>query len=174
MPLTIPDQAPRCQYIRPNGTRCGSPALRRKPFCYYHYRASSPPPITCEITPLETADGIQQAITNVLQALQSGHIDPKIATITLYGLQTASSNLKRTNPQPAWDDVTTELPILEQEAWHRNIAVNDAKEAETAKLLYQAREQREEIERKLAEKKKEDEMKISDQQLDQMARRFTR
>src|SRR5690349_283433 len=49
----------------------------------------------------------------------------------LYGLQTASSNLKRTNPQPAWDEVETELGPLDQEAWHKNIAV------ETAQRLFE-------------------------------------
>lgn len=175
MSLTTPDSAPRCQYIRANGTRCGSPALRRRPFCYYHYRASSPPPMTCEIAPLETADGIQQSITNVLQALQCGHMDPKTAVIMLYGLQTASANLKRCNSQPAWEEVTTELPIQEQEAWHRNIAVNDAIDAETAKLLARARDDREERARAVAEKQAEQKQnsQMSDQELDRMAHRLT-
>jgi hypothetical protein len=27
-----------CRYIRANGTRCGSPALREQPLCYFHTR----------------------------------------------------------------------------------------------------------------------------------------
>jgi len=28
--------APRCRHIKVNGTQCGSPALRKKNFCFYH------------------------------------------------------------------------------------------------------------------------------------------
>ena len=31
----------RCQHIKGNGTQCGSPALRKEAFCYYH-RESRP------------------------------------------------------------------------------------------------------------------------------------
>jgi hypothetical protein len=112
--------------VRTNGVRCGSPSLRNRIFCYYHYKASCPPPVSCEITPVETADGIQIAIGNVLQALDNDKIEVKKAIAMLYGLQTASSNLKRTNPQPAWDEVETELGPLDQHAWHKNIAVATA------------------------------------------------
>jgi hypothetical protein len=27
-----------CQHIKTNGIRCGSPAMRRSPFCYFHKR----------------------------------------------------------------------------------------------------------------------------------------
>jgi hypothetical protein len=112
--------------VRTNGVRCGSPALKQRVFCYYHFKASCPPPVSCEITPVETADGIQIAIGNVLQALDNDRIDIKKAVAMLYGLQTASSNLKRTNPQPSWDEVETEMPSFEQEVWHKNIATENA------------------------------------------------
>ena len=127
--MPIPPHIPRCQYVRTNGVRCGSPSLRNRVFCYYHFKASCPPPVSCEITPVETADGIQIAIGNVLQALDNDRIDIKKAVAMLYGLQTASSNLKRTNPQPAWDEVETEMPSFEQEVWHKNIAVENAQRA---------------------------------------------
>jgi hypothetical protein len=112
--------------VRTNGVRCGSPSLRKRTFCYYHFKASCPPPVSCEITPVETADGIQIAIGNVLQALDNNKIEVKRAIAMLYGLQTASSNLKHTNPQPNWDEVETELGPHEQEAWHKNIATTAA------------------------------------------------
>jgi hypothetical protein len=63
------------------------------------YLSERRPPVSCEITPVETADGIQIAIGNVLQALDNDKIDVKKAIAMLYGLQTANSNLKRTNPE---------------------------------------------------------------------------
>jgi hypothetical protein len=176
--MPIPNHIPRCQYVRTNGTRCGSPALRKRVFCYYHYKASCPPPISCEITPVETADGIQIAIGNVLQALENDRIDVKKAIAMLYGLQTASSNLKYTNPQPHWEDVETELGPDEQEIWHKKIAVEEAKDLQMAEIkanLKLAREEREDIEDRLRQKKAEEAaLKESTKVLDHMVLQMTR
>jgi hypothetical protein len=37
MPLIIPN-VPRCQHLKVNGIQCGSPALRRNRFCFFHKR----------------------------------------------------------------------------------------------------------------------------------------
>jgi hypothetical protein len=34
--------APRCQHIRMNGRRCGSPALRGENYCYFHDTINNP------------------------------------------------------------------------------------------------------------------------------------
>src|SRR5258706_5281167 len=36
--LTLAARAPRCCHIRPNGLRCGSPALRRNVYCFFPYK----------------------------------------------------------------------------------------------------------------------------------------
>ena len=33
-----PNSIPRCEHIKINGTQCGSPALRRNHFCFFHKR----------------------------------------------------------------------------------------------------------------------------------------
>jgi hypothetical protein len=33
---SYPVEIRRCRHIRTNGTQCGSPALKKKRFCYYH------------------------------------------------------------------------------------------------------------------------------------------
>ncbi len=35
----LPRGVARCQHIKVNGTRCDSPALKGKAFCYFHYRS---------------------------------------------------------------------------------------------------------------------------------------
>ena len=169
--MPIPAHIPRCQYVRTNGVRCGSPALKKRVFCYYHFKAAYPPPVSCEITPVETADGIQIAIGNVLQALDNDKIDVKKAIAMLYGLQTASSNLKRTNPQPAWDEVETEMPSFEQEVWHKNIATTQAQI-----LLEQDVKQRAKEDRQRREQEKADEAfaaSLTPDKLDRMAYEVT-
>ncbi|MDP9263501.1 MAG: hypothetical protein M3O85_04165 [Acidobacteriota bacterium] len=94
-------QARRCMHVRANGVRCGSPAMRQNAFCFFHDRLYNLP--AEESFPfLEDAASIQMAIMQVLDGLRRGKLEPKVANSLLFGLQTASSNLKRAldNLQP--------------------------------------------------------------------------
>jgi hypothetical protein len=106
----------RCHHIKVNGTQCGSPALRRNRFCYFHKlyqdqriklsadRASRGVP-TFILPVLEDANSIQIALMQVMQLLVSQQIDHKTASLLLYALQTASNNLRLTNFKPDSRDV---------------------------------------------------------------------
>ena len=101
------EDVPRCQHVKVNGTQCGSPALRRRRHCYFHYRMLDgkkrfaaegrvrPRPVF-SMCLLEDANSVQVAIMQVLQLLGSGQMDYKMAGLMLYGLQTASGNLRNT------------------------------------------------------------------------------
>ncbi len=105
--------APRCRHIKVNGTQCGSPALRHKNFCFYHQH-DRPVKVECysegpyasgEIAlPLfEDAHSVQAVIRQVVQMVLQKRLDRKTASLLLYALQIASSNLKRMElekPQP--------------------------------------------------------------------------
>ena len=109
---SYPSSIPRCQHLKVNGTQCGSPALRRNPFCYFHKtwhetrivlnanrarrgRAALDLPV------LEDANSVQVSLMHVMRLILTGQIDPKTAGLLLYALQTASSNLSRINFEPA-------------------------------------------------------------------------
>ncbi|GAC1647316.1 MAG: hypothetical protein NVS9B15_05810 [Acidobacteriaceae bacterium] len=96
--------SPRCQHVRTNGTRCGSPAMRRRKFCYFHEKLRTQP-ATILIPTLEDANAIQMAIQQFVQAVLNGTLEHKTASLALYGLQTASSNLAHTDFEPAEEDV---------------------------------------------------------------------
>jgi hypothetical protein len=98
------NEVPRCQHVKVNGTQCGSPALRRKRFCYFHdnYRQTQArlmeqqSKISMGNFPLlEDANSVQVAVMHVIHMLGSAKIDTKVAGLMLYALQTASSNMKR-------------------------------------------------------------------------------
>jgi hypothetical protein len=98
------NEVPRCQHIKVNGTQCGSPALRRKRFCYFHdnYRETQARLLAEQskicmgnFPLLEDANSVQVAVMHVIHLLGSGKIDNKMAGLMLYALQTASSNMKR-------------------------------------------------------------------------------
>lgn len=107
-------QAPRCMHVRANGIRCGSPAMRENAFCYFHDSLYNRP--ADESFPfLEDATSIQMAIMQVLDGLRRGKLDRGVANSLLFGLQTASANLKRgdANLQPSAWKVVTDDPVAE-------------------------------------------------------------
>ena len=116
-----------CRSIRTNGLQCRAAALTGAPLCYFHtrlhqgharYRQTAasrlyldlPPGQNIELGPLEDRESIQIAISQVINALATGQLDPKRATALLYGLQLASSNAAHLHTQP---HATTGIRTLE-------------------------------------------------------------
>ena len=96
---------PECRHIKTSGGKCGSPALRDQPWCYFHARqrertaerrTTPVVPLSHALSNLEDRSAIQHAITHVIMALADYQIDTKRAGILLYGLQLASTNAKDT------------------------------------------------------------------------------
>jgi hypothetical protein len=99
----------RCRHIMPAGSRCASPCLRGEEFCYFHHTTRRPVPKQelearkqhREIFALpspEDRSAIQHAIGEVLRRIASDDIDPRRAGLLLYGLQIASLNLPKQQP----------------------------------------------------------------------------
>ena len=107
-------EASRCMHVRANGVRCACPAMRENAFCFFHDRLYNRP--AEESFPfLEDAASIQMAIMQVLDGLRRGKLEAKVANSLLFGLQTASANLKRAydSLQPIPARVITEDPVIE-------------------------------------------------------------
>jgi hypothetical protein len=135
----MPSFPNRCQHIKVNGTQCACPALRRNRFCYFHKRhqeqrialntdrlrndrARCARNLTFDLPVIEDANSIQVALMQVIHLLLAGRLDPKIAGLTLYALQTASANLRRTNFEPfvhnvVLDPKTVGNTPLERHVW---------------------------------------------------------
>jgi hypothetical protein len=86
-----------CRHIMPNGSKCHSPALRDRSYCFFHQKlhaslnASKEKKDRLELaSSLEDAKGIQIALTQVLDALTKSSIDPRRAGLLIYGLQLAT------------------------------------------------------------------------------------
>ncbi len=100
---------PRCTHLKTNGTQCGSPALRGRRFCFFHknwqgqriqLNAKLPDNSTFTLPVLEDADSVQVALMQVMRLILSGQLEPKMAGLLLYALQTASLNLRHTELEP--------------------------------------------------------------------------
>jgi hypothetical protein len=107
----MPDYPSRCQHLKINGTQCGSPALRRNRFCFFHKRFQDEQikvsaararrgTATFVLPVLEDANSIQIALMQVMRLLLAQQIDHKTASLLLSALRTASTNLRMTNFKP--------------------------------------------------------------------------
>lgn len=101
----------RCEHIKVNGIQCGSPALRHNRFCFFHKRyhdnniqiatenaRSAKSKFTLPV--FEDANSIQIILMEVIRMILSHQIEHKTASLLLYALQTASSNLRKTDFDP--------------------------------------------------------------------------
>jgi len=84
--------AARCEHIKSNAQRCGSPALGGQKFCFFHSLARSG---AVEVPLLEDRRALQVAIQRVCERLASGTIAAANAKILLEGLDMASKNAER-------------------------------------------------------------------------------
>jgi hypothetical protein len=107
----VEPDVPRCQFIRADGSTCGSPSLKNRRLCYFHSQtadgrkekgAPSQPP-SFHLPVLEDDRAIQMAVTNVCRSLVEETLDSRRAATLLYGLKVASSAL-RSRPAPASND----------------------------------------------------------------------
>ena|SRR5579872_165345 len=112
----MPGYPNRCQHLKINGTQCGSPALRRNRFCFFHKRYQEERirlnasrarrgSGTFVLPLLEDANSIQITLMQIMRLLVSQQIEHKTASLLLYALQTASTNLRMTNFDPRVHDV---------------------------------------------------------------------
>jgi hypothetical protein len=116
----MPNYPNRCQHLKVNGTQCGSPALRRNRFCYFHKlhheervelnldrlkSARRSRPVTIDLPVLEDANSIQVSLMQIMRLIVAGQIDHRSAGLLLYALQTASAVLPRLRFDPFIHDV---------------------------------------------------------------------
>ena len=122
-------QFPLCRHIKTNGLQCAAPSLTTSAYCYFHSRlhqrhsafrhteatrAYLVPGQHVELAALEDRESIQVALSIVINALATGQLDNKHAATLLYGLQIASSNVRRLDNTPyAPDQVRTVEPSPE-------------------------------------------------------------
>ena len=94
----------KCHHLMPSGSRCHSPALRDRSYCYFHQnlhasvhasRHKNKEDDTIEIASLEDAAGIQIALTQVIDAITTSRIDGRRGGLLIYGLHLASRLAKQ-------------------------------------------------------------------------------
>ena len=88
-----------CTHIKVTGQRCGSPALRREFFCYFHTRVIKGVQQRIDMrldsmALLEDCESIQLSIMHVVDGLVKGTLDPTRARLIIQALRIAARNAK--------------------------------------------------------------------------------
>ena len=138
----------RCQHLKINGTQCGSPALRRNRFCFFHKRFQDEQiklsadrarrgVATFVLPVLEDANSIQIALMEVMRLLLSHQIEHKTAQPPpLRPYKPPSTNLRMTNFKPFIHEVvldprTVNDTPLDSNLWEDEDFEEEKEEEET-------------------------------------------
>jgi len=98
----------QCEHVKVNGVRCGSPALRTRRLCYFHFMSRVP---QIDLVPvLEDGNAIQEGVQRIIHGMLTGRLDTKRAALALYGLQIAASNLPRVQTEPPRRRIVLDAP----------------------------------------------------------------
>jgi len=102
--LKLADLAPRCQWVRQDGTSCGSPQMKRHIYCFAHIQMAEARALMLRLPPPEDANAIQIGIMGIQKAMLEGTISTKMAGLLLYSMQLALTNVGRTTFGKAKDE----------------------------------------------------------------------
>jgi len=109
------DKAPRCRWVRQDGTICGSPQMRKHIYCFTHKQMMEARALALRLPPPEDANAIQISVQRVQTALIDETISAKTAGLLLYSLQLAMTNVVRTTFGQSDQEMVTKV-VDEEEA----------------------------------------------------------
>jgi len=92
------EAAPRCEFVKHDGERCGSPALKGETRCYNHgesraKRQAEEAAKILQAPTLEDRASVQMALTRVFSLLATNSIEDKTARVMIAALRLAHRNL---------------------------------------------------------------------------------
>jgi hypothetical protein len=118
IPLPKHPNVRNCTHIKVTGQQCGSPALRREFFCYFHTRVIKGVQQRVDMqlhsmALLEDCESIQLSLMHVVDGLVKGTLEPVRARLIIQALRIAARNAKNVR----FDDFhyrSSEQPMVRQ------------------------------------------------------------
>jgi hypothetical protein len=129
------DAAPRCVWIREDGTVCKSPRMKNDIHCYAHYQMRHASAENLLLPALTDANAIQMAVMVVQRALIDGEITEKKAGLLLYSIQIAAANVGKTTFGQADAEMVREIRDEEEVMDAHQQQMEKLKRIEKAKSL---------------------------------------
>jgi hypothetical protein len=119
---------PECRFIKSDGRRCHSPAMRGMAYCFFHQpsrrratgKGRPPKPICIELPSDGDGQSYRKSLSQLRAAVAEGRLDHLKARLCFYGIQIAAqvnkidaetSSPSETQPANAHDDHAGETPL---------------------------------------------------------------
>jgi hypothetical protein len=131
--LRLADMAPRCQWVRQDGTSCGSPQMKQHIYCFAHMQMAEARDLMLRLPPPEDPNAIQVGLMRIQKAVIDDTISMKKAGLLLYSMQLALTNVGQTTFGQAKDEEMVRETVDEEEALseHRKpLTTKDTKDTE--------------------------------------------
>jgi hypothetical protein len=131
--LKMADMAPRCQWVRQDGTSCRSPQMKQHIYCFAHRQMAEARTLLLMLPAPEDANAIQVGLMRIQKALIEDTISTKKAGLLLYSMQLALTNVGQTTFGQAKDEEMVRDTVDEEEALSENrkpLTTKDTKDTE--------------------------------------------
>ncbi|HEY2171163.1 MAG TPA: hypothetical protein VGJ30_16180 [Candidatus Angelobacter sp.] len=115
--LKMADMAPRCQWVRQDGTSCRSPQMKQHIYCFAHRQMMEARELMLRLPPPEDANAIQVGLMRIQKAVIEDTISMKKAGLLLYSMQLALTNVGQTTFGQAKDEEMVRETVDEEEAF---------------------------------------------------------
>jgi hypothetical protein len=136
--LKMADMAPRCQWVRQDGTSCRSPQMKQHIYCFAHMQMAEARDLMLKLPPPEDANAIQVGLMRIQKAVIEDTISMKKAGLLLYSMQLALTNVGQTTFGQAKDEEMVRETVDEDEAFREK----QASSTETRRHGGEAREEK--------------------------------
>jgi hypothetical protein len=114
--LKMADMAPRCRWVRQDGTSCGSPQMKQHIYCFAHKQMAEARTLLLLLPPPEDANAIQVGLMKIQKAMIEDTISTKKAGLLLYSMQLALTNVGQTTFGKAKDEEMVRDTVDEEDA----------------------------------------------------------
>jgi hypothetical protein len=115
--LKMADMAPRCRWVRQDGTSCRSPQMKQHIYCFAHMQMAEARTLMLMLPPPEDANAIQVGLMRLQKALIEDTISTKKAGLLLYSMQLALTNVGQTTFGQAKDEEMVRDTVSEEKAF---------------------------------------------------------
>jgi hypothetical protein len=122
--LKMADMAPRCQWVRQDGTSCGSPQMKQHIYCFAHMQMAEARDLMLRLPPPEDPNAIQVGLMRIQKAVIEDTISMKKAGLLLYSMQLALTNVGQTTFGQAKDEEMVRETMSEEEAFSEKAVSN--------------------------------------------------
>jgi hypothetical protein len=118
--LELADEAPRCRWVKQDGTACRSPQMKKHIYCFAHRQMMEARALALSLPAQEDANAIQIGIMRIQKALIEDTISTKKAGLLLYSMQLALQNVGQTTFGQAKAEELVRATVDEEVAFSEN------------------------------------------------------